>query len=486
MENNAIWRLTDDSKIDTDINKESDILIIGGGITGLSTAYFLKDSTYKITVIDKDLIGNGITSKSTAKITYLQNIIYQELEKNFNKEISKKYLKSQLEAISLLTNIIDKEKIKCNLKKTNAIIFTKNKNNINKIKKEKKILEENGIMCKEIKKLPINFPIVYGIEVNDTYTFHPVKYLHFLKNVIKKQIAIYENVMALEIKKDNDYYIVKTNNKSFKCKYIIVACHYPFFIFPFVMPIKTYIQREYVNASSYRSYNFMANGIDSNLHSIRFYKNYIIYGSNKHRLTNKIEYQKNYKKSISDFRRLFSKEPEYTWMNQDIVSNDYLPFIGRINNTDNTFIATAYSAWGITNGTLAGKIISDIILNKKNEYISLFKPTRVNKTGIINSSIDLVNYFKVYIQTTVKKNPIFYNNSVYKIKINGIYYGVYYDFYGKKHIVKGKCPHMKCNLIFNNEEKTWDCPCHGSRFDIDGNVIEGPANYSIKVELNSN
>lgn len=481
MENNSIWKLTSKSKITTSINKENDILIIGGGITGLSAAYFLKDSNYKTAIIDKGIIGNGITSKSTAKITYLQNLIYQTLEKNFNKGISKKYLKSQLEAISLLKDIINKEEIKCNLKETNAIIFTKYDKGINKINKEKEFLEENNIPCKIITKLPIYFPIKYGIEVTGTYTFHPVKYLYHLKNTIKKQVAIYENVIALEIKKDNNYYIVKTDKGNLKAKYIIVACHYPFFIFPLVIPLKTYIQREYINASYYKSCNFMANSIDNELHSIRFYKNYIIYGSNKHRLTNKIKYQENYNKSISDFKRLFSKSPEYTWMNQDIISNDYLPFIGKINTSDNIFIATSYNAWGITNGTLAGKIIADIILNNKNEYISLFKPTRINKIGVVNSIIDLVNYTKIYIQTTIKKNPIFYNNSVYKIKINGTYYGVYYDFYGKKHIVKGKCPHMKCNLIFNEEEKTWDCPCHGSRFDIDGNVIEGPANYSISI-----
>lgn len=486
MENNSIWQINSKGKSNKEIITDSDILIIGGGITGLSAAYFLKDSKYTITVIDRGIIGNGITSKSTAKITYLQNIIYQTLEKSFNRTVSNQYLKSQLDAINLLTGIIEKENIKCDLKETKAIIFTKEDKGINKIDKEKSILEANSISCKVIDKLPIHFPIKYGIEVDGNYTFHPVKYLLGLKKVINKNVNIYENTMALGIKKNNDIYIVKTNKSEFRAKYIIVSCHYPFFIFPGIVPLKTYIQREYVNASKYKNYNFMANSIDSNLHSIRFYKNYIIYGSNKHRLTNKIAYKDNYIQSVINFKRLFSKNPEYTWMNQDIMSNDNLPFIGKIDkDDDNLLIATAYSAWGMTNGTMAGKILSDIILDNKNNYISLFDPTRVNKTGIFNSIIDAINYSKVYIQTTVKKNPVFYNNYVYKIKVNGNYYGVYYDYYGKKHVVKGKCPHMKCNLVFNDEEKTWDCPCHGSRFDIDGNVIEGPANYNISTDFNN-
>lgn len=486
MENNSLWQ---EKKRKFKINKikniitDSDILIIGGGITGLSTAYFLKDSKNSITIINKDYIGNGITAKSTAKITFLQNIIYQTLENNFNKEVSKKYFEAQMKAIHFIKEIVAKEKIKCHLEETKAIIFTKEDKGISKIQKEKEFLEENGISCKDIYSLPILFPIQYGIEVNGNYTFHPVKYLKGLKKSIENKINIYEERMALDIKKLDNEYVVKTNKEVFKAKYVIVCCHYPFFIIPGMIPIKTYIQREYVNASKYQKYKFMANSIDSNLHSIRFYKDYIIYGSNKHRLTNKIEYQKNYKKSISDFKRLFSKSPEYTWMNQDIMSNDNLPFIGRMKKDSNLMIATGYSAWGITNATIGGKVLADIILEKDNPYISLFEPTRINKIGIKNSIIDAIYYSKIYIQTTVKKNPIFYNNSIYKIKIDGSYYGVYYDYYGKRHIVYGKCPHMKCNLIFNDEEKTWDCPCHGSRFDIDGNVINGPANYSISTNF---
>ena len=197
MENNSIWQINCKSKSNKGIITDSDILIIGGGITGVSAAYFLKDSKYTVTVIDKSIIGNGITSKSTAKITYLQNTIYQTLEKSFNRTVSDQYLKSQLDAINLLTGIIEKENIKCDLKETNAIIFTKEDKGINKIDKEKSFLEAYGISCKVIDKLPIHFPIKYGIEVDGNYTFHPVKYLLGLKKFINKNVNIYENTIAL-------------------------------------------------------------------------------------------------------------------------------------------------------------------------------------------------------------------------------------------------------------------------------------------------
>lgn len=488
MDNRSIWenKKQKKAKIDKLIDLETDILIIGGGITGISTAYFLMDSDQKVTLIDKGSIGMGVTSKTTAKLNYLQGIIYQELEKSFDRKISKLYFDSQIEAIELVRKIIKKEKIDCDLEKCDSFIFTKEDKGIKKINAEKDILESWDVKCGTVEQLPIHFPIQYGIVTQDTYTFHPLKYINALKKVIEKKIDIYEEVIAFEITKDDEFFKIKTNQGTITSKYVIVACHYPFFIIPGFIPIKTYIKREYVNASKFdlECSPFTAINIDSILHSIRFYKNYIIYGSNKHRLTNKIEYKTNYEQSRNDFKRLFSKEPEYTWMNQDVISNDNLPIIGIVDKKEpNLLIATAYGAWGMTNGTIAAKILSDIVLEKKNKYINLFNPLRINVNGIVKSITGALHYSKAYIQTTVKKNPVFYNDHVYIIKINGKYYGVYYDYYGKKHIVNHKCPHMKCNLVFNDEEKTWDCPCHGSRFDIDGNVLEGPANYSIAVNF---
>ena len=218
--------------------------------------------------------------------------------------------------------------------------------------------------------------------------------------------------------------------------------------------------------------NYTAINIDKNLHSIRFYNNYLIYGSNSHKLTSKIDYKKNYTKSENDTKKYFNIKPEYTWMNQDIVSNDYIPFIGKIK--DNLYISTAYNAWGMTNSSIGSKIIYDLIEKKYSEYGELFDPNRVNAKLIFNSLLNSLSYIKVYVQALFnKENPRY-------IKIKGLYYGIYKDENGVLHKIRLICPHMKCNLVFNREEKTWDCPCHGSRFDLDGNLINGPSVKNIK------
>ena len=486
MENKSIWesgcKKESKSKVEKIKDIKTDVLIIGGGMTGLTTGYFLMNKNFKTTIIDKGKVGMGVTSKTTGKLSYLQGTTYQDIASKFDLKTSRKYLDSQIEAIKIVKSIVKEYNIECNLEEVDSFIFTKKKEDIDKVKKEMNILNGFDIKCSEVSNLPINFPIEYGIKVSNTYTFHPLKYINGLKKNLEKEISFYEDIMALEITQKDGYYDIRTDKNMIKAKYVVIACHYPFFIKPGFVPLKTYIKREYVNVSKYDyDVHFSAISVGNTLHSIRFYEDYLIYGSNQQRLTNKIDYNKQFDNSKIDFKRLFSKEPEFSWINQDLMTNDGIPLIGIMDKKQpNLLLATGFNAWGMTNGTIAGKVISDMILNKYSPYKDLFNPTRFNMGGFIESIIGGFHYSKVYAQTTFKKNAVTYSDRVYTIRIDGKHYGVYLDDNKKRHIVNLLCPHMKCHLVFNIADTTWDCPCHGSRFNIDGEVIEGPANYSIK------
>ena len=181
------------------------------------------------------------------------------------------------------------------------------------------------------------------------------------------------------------------------------------------------------------------------------------------------------------------ERPSYKWMNMDVMTNDYIPYIGYISDDNkNCFIATGYNTWGMTNGTIASKVIYDLIINKKDKYQSLFNIKRnISIKKIKNLFVNTIfSNIKAYTFSFIRKNPSWYKNS-YITKINGKRVGVYIDKENKKHIVSNICPHLKCFLTFNEVDKTWDCPCHGSRFDIDGNVIKGPSIYNIKIDESS-
>ena len=457
------------SNFSNSIHREEllDVAIIGGGITGLSTAYYLKDSNLKIGLFDKGKLGMGVTSKTTAKITYLQGDIYQRLGKK-----AKKYYDSQKDAISEIVRIVKQEDISCDLEKVSSILFTIDENNIDKIHKERSLIEEFGCKTFDV----VDKRVQSAFSVDDTYVFHPLKFLAGISKTLVDKMSIYEDCLVENIKKCNDWYLLSTKNGCFKARDVIICCHYPFFLYPNYFPLKTYIQREYVNVGKIDvkdvSTNYSAVNIDKELHSIRYYKDYVIYGSNKHHLTNEIDYGRNHRKSIEDFRNYFKVPVLYTWMNQDIISHDLLPFIGRIDN--HLFVGCAYRAWGMTNGVLAGKILSDLLLHRKNKYSSLFDPRRASFKLYTNSFLGTFHYMKVYAEALWKKNNPSY------IRINGVLYAIYKDKEGEFHKICLLCPHMKCNLVFNSYDETWDCPCHGSRFDLDGNLIEGPAKENLK------
>ncbi len=396
------------------------------------------------------------------------------------------------EAIKIVKDIINKHNIECNLETTSSYVFTDEYSKINNFKQEETTYDKLNIKYKTKNKLPINFPSIYSLKTNSSYVFHPLKYLYALKKILlSNNIKIYENTKAIDVDKEENYYIVRTDTNKIKTKYVVIATQYPFFIKPYFTPFKTSVEKSYIVAGLVdKNKKFQAISNLKPTHSIRYYTNknktYILYSSGSHKITNHICEEENYKAQINKFKKELNSDVKYYFLNQDVMTADGMPLIGRINNT-NLLIATGYNKWGMTNGTIAGKIISDIILNKNNKYIELFRINRpLNMKKIVNLTIYNYSNMKRYIISKVKTNYSFYNENVKVITKNGIKYGIYTDKTGKEYIVKNTCPHMKCNLIFNNIDKTWDCPCHGSRFDKEGNVLFGPSVYNIKVDEQKN
>lgn len=449
-----------------------DILIVGGGITGLLCAYNLFDK-YKITIIDKDKISNGITSNTTAKISYIQKNTYSNIYKYHNILTAKTYLDSQITGTNILLDIINKEKIDCDLEKVDSYLFASTKKGIKTLNKEKECLEKMAIKCFD-SKLPINFPSLKCFYVKDTYTIQPLKFTYNLLNILKDKVNILEDTNLIKIKRSNNRYIIKTNKGIMIAKKIIVTSNYPYFIKPFFIPLKTYVLKEFVVTGKYNVDNhFSAINVEEDSKSIRFYQDNIIYTSNSNRISNYSKVLESYQKCLKDFKKYFNIKPNYLWNNQDVCTHDGIPYIKYKNDL---YVITGFNGWGLTNSAITSKVVSDLINKIDNKYTKLFSKDRVCMHYIYFILTNMFYNIKGYISGYLYKNKIIYSKNIKGLKCN-----VYEDKKGV-HIVNSKCPHMKCNLIFNEEEHTWDCPCHGSRFDIDGNPLIGPANISIKVE----
>lgn len=486
MKNESIWKINNRTfktkELPNDI--KTDILIIGGGITGISTAFYLKDKKLDITLIEANEIGSGATLNTTGKITFLQGLIYHKLEKIFDFNTSLKYLQSQLEAINLIEANIKKYNIDCDYLKNTSYVYTNKDSDIKEFLKEQQFFDKINLDYKIINKLPDDLDCKYGIKVDNTAIFHPIKYLYKLtEEILKANINIYENTTALKIEKLDNYYNIYTNKNIISAKKVVIATHYPFFVIPGLIPFKTHLEKEYVLASKVdqiKKYNAITN--NNPIISTRYHQgkeNYIVFASIESKLSKNLNNEANFKNLIKKFESKFSNKITNLWFTYDLITNDKLPIIGKLK--ENLYIATGFNKWGMTNGTLAGKILSDLITNESNQYINLFDPEReITMEQIKNFFADGFTTISSLVDSKINKNKDFYENVVFK-KINNVECAIYIDENKKEHIVKNKCPHMGCSLIFNNQEKTWDCPCHGSRYDIDGNVIKGPSNKNIKL-----
>lgn len=279
------------------------------------------------------------------------------------------------------------------------------------------------------------------------------------------------------IDKIDNKYIAVTNRGKITANKIIITTHYPFFIIPACIPFKTHIERSYILSSKVNTPKLSSITAVKPVISMRDYKGeYLIFSSNSHFSSTHIDYKQQFNELQDKFKKCFNTTIDNIWSAHDVMTNDGIPYIGKIKKEE-VYIATGYNKWGMTNGILSGKIILDIIMGKVDEYDKIFGLDR--KFSINRTITAISNNLKtgcIFIKTKIVKNHDFYEYAEVKDGI-GIYHGKDRDYK-----VKNTCPHMKCSLVFNEVEKVWECPCHGSSFDIEGNVLTGPSTYSIKTD----
>lgn len=457
-------------KLDQDLT--TDVLIIGGGMTGISTLYHLRESNLEVLLVEQNKIGMGVTANSTGKLTYLQDHIYNQLLTNFDFDVASFYLRSQREAIQLARDIIKKNSIDCDLVQSNSYVYTNQDKEIEKLKDLKKFLGKNEISVFEGTNSLVESKYMIGVE--DTYLFHPVKFLLGLLKACSSH-NIYENTSIVKIEEENNGYVCFTDEYKIYAKWVVVATHYPYFNLPLVFPVRASLEKSYLSASLRNLEPLSLISYDNPFISIRNYRDYCIYLSNSHKNNAKVDDEKHFQELLKKANDL-GLNPEYLWSNIDIMTNDGLPYVGEIK--EGLLLGTGYNTWGMTNGILAGKILSDLILKRNNTYQVLFDPKRVNSSMVIQGVVDGYYSLEGYLNGLLSNS-----DKISYQKQNGKEVAIYRDDQGE-HKVYTKCPHMGCRLIFNEVEKTWDCPCHASRFDIDGKCISGPANQDISYVCN--
>lgn len=456
-------------------NVQCDIAIIGAGIAGLLTGYMLNRSGREVVIIDAKCIGSGNTKNTTAKITSQHDLIYSNLIKEFGEEKARQYAKANELAIRKYREIIEEGKIDCDFEEKDAYVYSLKE--VENLQAEYKVAKKLGIAAEVVNEVNLPFKVKGALKFENQAQFNPLK---FLKQISEK-LNIYENTMAMDIK-DN---VIITSGGRISANHIVVATHYPFINVPGYYFMRMHQERSYVIAlENAQDVKGMYIDSDENGYSFRNYKNLLLLGGVSQR-TGENEYGGAYDKLREVAKQFYPNSIEkYHWSAQDCVTLDNIPYIGHYSSkTPNLYVATGFKKWGMTSSMVAAMIISDMICGRENDYSEIFSPTRFDMSASMkNAANDLVITAKNFIAQRINipeenvQNILKGHGAIVEYK--GEKAGVYKDKDGNIYVISTKCPHLGCELHWNNDELTWDCPCHGSRFDYRGNWVESPANAS--------
>jgi len=473
---------------------KTEVAIVGGGITGITTAYLLSKKGVKVTLIDAGSLLSGTTGHTTAKVTVQHGLIYDQLINNFDLETAKLYYAANKSALEFISNTVDELQINCDFEHETAYLYTNSDDYIEKLMKEKDAYEQIGIDHSLVKELPINIPIKLALKIKKQAKFHPLKYLTSVINeCVKHNVQFYENTVAVDLEYTNHPVVLTKEGQRISCDYVILASHYPFYDGLAFFPTRMYADRSYIAAFKYdEEYpGGMYISAESPNRSIRTAKDesgedILLIGGESHKVGQgkmTIEhYEALQKFAVENFK---VGDFLYRWSAQDLVTLDNVPYIGSITKSkENILVATGFRKWGMTTSTVAAQIFSDTITNHRNVYKDIFAPSR----KVANNAIKNFIKYNADVAKHLIKGKMEYAQSSKEIekdtatimRIHGKRAGVYRDLDDKLHIVDTTCTHLGCEVNWNDGERTWDCPCHGSRFSYTGEVIDGPAKEPLE------
>lgn len=477
----SVWNSGFNFKKRETLNKniECDIAIIGAGIAGLLTAYMLNKSGRDVVIIEAKSIGSGNIKNTTAKITSQHDLIYNNLIKEFGEEKARQYAKANELAITKYKEMINQEEIECDFEEKDAYVYSLDK--IKPLEDEYEAAKKLGIDAELVNKLDLPFEVQGALKFKHQAQFNPLKLL----KGISEDLMIYQNTRATDIKEN----IVVTNGGEIRANHIVVATHYPFLNTPGYYFMRMHQERSYVLALENAQYvDGMYIDNDKKGYSFRNYKNLLLFGGISQRAG------ENEKGGAYDELRRAAKElypdsiEKYHWSAQDCMTLDNIPYIGQYSSkTPNLYVATGFKKWGMTSSMVAAMIINDMILEIENDFSEIFDPKRFDiSASMKNAANDIMKTTKNFIAQRIHI-PEEHVGNIQKgqggiIEYKGEKTGVYKDEQGNIFTVSTKCPHLGCELHWNADELTWDCPCHGSRFDYKGNWLESPATKGITNE----
>lgn len=485
----SIWQ-AEIKKNSPAINIENtyDVAIIGAGITGVSTAYQLQKSGKNCVLIEAENIGFGTTGGTTAHLNTFFDTTYAEAVSKYGLENAKLLLSAGKEAMAIIENNIRKNNIDCDLQKKTAQLFAlddKQKKQLDEIIEGS---EKVGYTMIPVDRISFPIPFVKAVEIPNQGQFHPIKYINALCSVfLDSGGALIENCRYDSHSEEGNLLDINTSKGIIKANNIVFATHIPPGVNRFNFTNAPY--RSYALAFTLKNKNYPEElGYDLT-DPYRYYRvqeidgqKLLIAGGEDHKTGHSEDTGECFSKLENYVRKYFDVDTvKFSWSSQYYEPVDGLPYIGEMPGSDNIYIATGFRGNGMMFGSLSSHIIADLILGKDNKFKEFFNPSRIKPIAgfkeFVRESMTVATDFikdKLFVEKITSLAEI--NEGEGKvIKHEGDSYAVYKENGGQVHLLKSTCPHAQCEVRWNSAEISWDCPCHGSRFGINGKVLTAPS-----------
>jgi glycine/D-amino acid oxidase-like deaminating enzyme/nitrite reductase/ring-hydroxylating ferredoxin subunit len=469
-----------------------DIAIIGGGIVGITTARMLKDRGLTVAVIEARRIGRQVTGRSTAKLSSQHGILYQTLEQSFGEDKARLYAEAQETGIRTISQLAARYRIDADIESIPAYVWTEDEDWVSKLEKEVEVARRLGLPAHlQRGDIGLPFDVLAAMRWDDQAMFHPVKYVAGVAATIPGEGShVFENSRAIDYEPTR----VVTDTGSVTARHVVMATHLP------LGQVGLYYSMAYPHAEAVVAapVGFAPRGVYKNAEtpdrSIRTHRS----GGRTWAIAAGPHFKPGHtddeQASVRDIERWLAQHfqagpVEYRWVNEDYEAMDSAPYVGWSSSIgDGYLVATGFAGWGLSNGTAAAMIIADLATGKDNAWLPMFDATRVKPVAggkeFARENLSVAAHLVGgYLSRKPKDYDALEPGHAAIMKVDGDNVAAFKDEEGRVHAVSAVCTHMGCLVGWNATDRTWDCPCHGSRFDLSGEVVHGPATKPLGAAL---
>lgn len=457
----------------------ADVCIIGGGMPGLLTAFELQKRGFETVVLEAGRICGGVTAGTTAKITAQHGLCYAKLIEAVGKEQAAQYASANQRAVERFAELVETESIDCSFERLPAYVYTNE--DTKPIEEEARAAKLLGLDASYVSKTGLPFAVKGAVRFGGQAQFHPLQFA----GRIAENLLIYEDTRALEIGEST----VRTENGSVHAKQVVMTAHFPFINSPGYYFMRMHQERSYVLAVEQPDAGLdgMYIGTGTDNWSLRSWQNAVLIGGAGHR-TGENRSGGSYEQLRARAREWYPQARELAhWSAQDCMPLDGVPYIGRYSaSTPQLYVATGFQKWGMSSSMVAAEILADQIEGKENAHAKVFSPQRFHVSASMENLIEDASKSISRLLATAFSLPDETLAGIEEghggiVDFEGEKVGVYKDKGGEVFVVTTKCPHLGCQLAWNPDDRTWECPCHGSRFNYKGELLVGPAQKGISL-----